>query len=256
MIELQKNERASLQSLCVGKSDVELFSCIEGKTGQVWANSKENPTLAVILVADFCFLLGHSEKLQDGDYIKKLYDNIRRKIIVPDSQFWIDVIAKYFPNNHRKFSRYSIKTEPKVFNKAKLNSYVRAIESKFNIVNIDKTNYNKVLADDFMADCCSNYSSLEDFTENGLGYLIIYEDEIISAASSYGYCKGSIEITIGTKEEYRQKGLALACASKLILNCLDRGIYPRWDAANLESVALAEKLGYHFDKEYIVYSIF
>ncbi|MBK1809116.1 GNAT family N-acetyltransferase [Clostridium sp. YIM B02505] len=53
----------------------------------------------------------------------------------------------------------------------------------------------------------------------------------------------------------KQGGLALACASKLILDCLERVIYPRWDAANLESVALAEKLGYHFDKEYIVYSI-
>jgi hypothetical protein len=32
-------------------------------------------------------------------------------------------------------------------------------------------------------------------------------------------------------------------------------ISPRWDAANMESVALAEKLGYHFDKEYQAYSI-
>lgn len=36
---------------------------------------------------------------------------------------------------------------------------------------------------------------------------------------------------------------------------MERNIYPRWDAANLESVAIAEKLGYHFDKEYEVYSI-
>lgn len=256
MIELLKNERAPLQNLCLGKSDVELFSCIEGNAGQVWVNNKENPTLAIILIADFCFLLGHSEKLEDGDYIIKIYDNIKRKIIVPDSSFWIKVIETYFPDNHRTFSRYSIKTEPEVFNKDNLNSYIKAIESKFDIVNIDKTNYKKVLADDFMADCCSNYSSLDDFTKNGLGYLIIHDDEIISAASSYGYCIGSIEITIGTKEDYRQKGLALACASKLILDCLARGIYPHWDAANLESVALAEKLGYHFNKEYIVYSLF
>jgi hypothetical protein len=157
MIELKKNESTCLQRLCEDKFDIGLFSCIEGNTGQAWSNSKENPTLAVILVADFCFLLGHSEKLENAAYIKELYANIKRKILVPDSQFWVDVIEEYFPNNHRKFSRYSIKTEPKIFDKIKLNIYVNAIESKFNIVKIDKTNYNKVLADDFMADCCSNF---------------------------------------------------------------------------------------------------
>jgi RimJ/RimL family protein N-acetyltransferase len=41
----------------------------------------------------------------------------------------------------------------------------------------------------------------------------------------------------------------------LIMECLDRGLYPSWDAANKGSVALAEKLGYHFEKEYVTYEI-
>ncbi|OPJ64374.1 GNAT acetyltransferase [Clostridium oryzae] len=106
-----------------------------------------------------------------------------------------------------------------------------------------------------MADCCSNFASLEEFLEHGIGYVIVHNGEIISGASSYSYCEGSIEITIGTKKEFRRKGLALAVASKLIVECMERNIYPAWDAANLESVALAEKLGYHFDKAYEVYSI-
>ena len=35
----------------------------------------------------------------------------------------------------------------------------------------------------------------------------------------------------------------LCCASALILHCLDRGLYPSWDAATPISVALAERLG-------------
>jgi predicted GNAT family acetyltransferase len=58
---------------------------------------------------------------------------------------------------------------------------------------------------------------------------------------------------IDTKPEYRQKGLATACASKLILTALERGLYPSWDAFDLRSVALAEKLGYHVDRPYIIY---
>ncbi len=45
------------------------------------------------------------------------------------------------------------------------------------------------------------------------------------------------------------------CA-KLILECMDRGLYPSWDAHDMRSVALAEKLGYHLDKEYVTYIIY
>ena len=56
-------------------------------------------------------------------------------------------------------------------------------------------------------------------------------------------------------EEERRKGLASITCSKLILSCLDDGLYPSWDAANMESVKLAEKLGYEFSHEYSVYCV-
>ena len=42
----------------------------------------------------------------------------------------------------------------------------------------------------------------------------------------------------------------------LILECLDRGLYPSWDAQNLDSLSLAKKLGYEFSHEYPAYEIF
>ncbi|WP_307720455.1 GNAT family N-acetyltransferase [Clostridium tagluense] len=41
----------------------------------------------------------------------------------------------------------------------------------------------------------------------------------------------------------------------MILDCLHRGKYPSYDAANLESVALAQKLGYVLDEPYDTYYI-
>ena len=79
--------------------------------------------------------------------------------------------------------------------------------------------------------------------------------KLVCGASSYTVYNKGIEIEIDTKEGYRRKGLALVCASKIILECLSRELYPSWDAANRESVALAEKLGYHFDNEYVTYAI-
>lgn len=49
---------------------------------------------------------------------------------------------------------------------------------------------------------------------------------------------------------YRQRGLAYVCAAKLILECLERDLYPSWDAKTKISVALAEKLGYHYSHTY------
>ena len=81
------------------------------------------------------------------------------------------------------------------------------------------------------------------------------EGEPVSGASSYSSYAGGIEIEVDTREDCRRKGLAYICAAKLILECLERGWYPSWDAQNKESVALAEKLGYHFDYEYVAYEL-
>ncbi len=62
-------------------------------------------------------------------------------------------------------------------------------------------------------------------------------------------------IEIDTRDDHRRKGLAYACGARLILECLEKGLYPSWDAQNKWSVALAQKLGYHFSHEYIAYEV-
>lgn len=71
----------------------------------------------------------------------------------------------------------------------------------------------------------------------------------------YSSYRGGIEVEIDTREDHRRKGLAYICGAGLILECVSRGLYPSWDAQNLWSVALAEKLGYHFDHAYTAYEI-
>lgn len=255
MLELLKEERKCLEKFLQDKIEVPLWSCIEGKMGRAWVDKKENPEIAIVVVADFCYLLGRPTSNKVEYKIEELLEKCKEKVIITDDSSWVSIIESLYPNHLKRFNRYSIKNELGVFRKSILNSYIDAIGSEFNINKIDESLYFKVIEDDFMADCCSNYSSLEDFLKNGIGYAVVHNGEIISAASSYSYCDGNIEVTIGTKGEYRRKGLALAVASRLILDCMEQNIYPRWDAANLESVSLAEKLGYHFDNEYEVYSI-
>lgn len=77
----------------------------------------------------------------------------------------------------------------------------------------------------------------------------------VSGASSYSSYWEGIEVEVDTREEYRRRGLAYVCAAKLILECRNRKLYLSWDAHNMQSVALAEKLGYHYDHEYTAFSV-
>lgn len=63
-----------------------------------------------------------------------------------------------------------------------------------------------------------------------------------------------IAFTVGLESE-RRKHLATIACSALILNCLEEGLYPSWDAQNINSIHLAEKLGYEFNHEYVAYEV-
>ena len=78
---------------------------------------------------------------------------------------------------------------------------------------------------------------------------------IVSGASSYTRYREGIEIEVDTVESERRKNLALIVCSALILRCLKEGLYPSWDAQNMGSVHLAEKLGYEFDHTYVAYEV-
>ena len=85
--------------------------------------------------------------------------------------------------------------------------------------------------------------------------VIMKDDRIVAGASSYTRYREGIEIEVDTVESERRKQLATIVCSALILACLDEGLYPSWDAQNINSVHLAEKLGYEFAHEYIVYEV-
>ena len=107
------------------------------------------------------------------------------------------------------------------------------------------------MASEWAADLCENFDSADSFLKHGLGFVVLKNGEIVSGASSYTFYREGIEVEVDTREDERRRGLALACAAKLILECLNKNLYPSWDAHNRGSLALAKKLGYRFDREYM-----
>lgn len=255
MIKIKDSERINLSELCsYRKDDNTLQWFLEGNPySEAWVDDVENPTEAIIIAADFCYLLGEVRHLDEIEQI--LVENARHKIIIPCDVLWNTYLNEFLSKKVCCYSRYAIKYEQDGFDKDNLEELITKIDSVYEIKKIDENIYNEVLGIDWAADGCCFFRSSEDFKENGLGYVVLKEGQLVCIASSYTTYKNTIEITIGTLEEYRRQGLAAACAATLMLECLKRDIYPNWEASNLNSVALAEKLGYHFDKAFDVYSL-
>ena len=98
-----------------------------------------------------------------------------------------------------------------------------------------------------------NYSCWAAFQAEGSGAVMYHGGEIVAAASSFLSLNGEVEMDISTKEAFRRKKLATACAARMLQDCMERGITVHWDAQNDVSRHLAEKFGFRTEKEYSVY---
>lgn len=159
-----------------------------------------------------------------------------------------------FGERQEKTKRYSVRKD-NVFDKEKLQRYVNELPKGYVLKQIDEELYSKALREEWSKDFCTAFADYKQFAENGVGVVAIFGEELVAGAYSYTFYRGGIEIEIDTKEPHRCKGLATACGAALILECLRRGKYPSWDAIDLQSVALAEKLGYSINKPYTTYFV-
>ena len=125
----------------------------------------------------------------------------------------------------------------------------------YELKEIDAEIYDMCMKNPVTVDFVSSFESKEKYLRDGIGMVIVKNGEIVSGASSYTRYREGIEIEVDTAEPERRKNLALIVCSALILRCLEEGLYPSWDAHNMGSVRLAEKLGYEFDYEYVAYEV-
>lgn len=266
--ELKDTEKAA--PLFEGWQESMIWSCLQKVMGKIYTDSPEHPASAMALVADFCFFAGKPDAelvrywsglcMADAacDKTEQRTHNdsaVCRIIMVPRSRAWGELIESCYKDNAKRSVRYAIKKELDIFDREKLQAAVSALPEGFSLKMIDETLYLQCLEDPWCRDWVSNYADYAMYQKYGLGAAILKDGELVSGASSYTSYRGGIEIQIDTREAYRRKGLAFTCGAKLILECLERGWYPSWDAQNLWSVALAEKLGYHFEHKYTAYEV-
>ena len=237
-----------------GWEETLIWSCLQGVMGKIYADDHANPAAAMAVLGDFTFFAGkpnielvsHKPECCIQDFM----------IMVPQNEAWKNVILDFYGNKAKLVSRYAIKKEPAVFDKAALEKAVSSLPGEYEIRMMDEPLYQMCKTESWSADLVSQFPCYEMYHRLGLGAVILKNQTIVSGASSYSRYRDGIEIEIDTQKEYRRKGLAYACGAKLILECLKRDLYPSWDAQNLWSVSLAEKLGYHYSHSYEAIEIY
>ncbi len=239
--------------LFAGWQETMIWSCQQGVMGTIYADALEKPASAMALLGDFCFFAGKPGK----ELV--LYESGRSGrefvIMVPQNEEWAKLIEVCYGEHAKKVIRYAIKKEPDIFDQKALKDMVSKLPDGYILMLMDESLFRKCKEIKWCRDWVSQYDTFDKYQKHGLGAVIMKDGEIISGASSYSGYRGGIEVQIDTREDFRRKGLASICGAKLLLECLKRGWYPSWDAQNRQSVALAEKLGYHFEKEYIAYEV-
>ncbi len=236
-----------------GWEETLIWSCLQGTMGEIYVDDAVFARSAMAILGDFAFFAGKPDR--ELVMFKPEWCRQEFIIMVPQNAGWAEEIVCCYGENARKVSRYAIKKEPDVFDRDKLRLAAGLLPNGYECRLIDEDIYNACKASDWAGDLVSQYKDYETYRRLGLGAAILKDGEVVSGASSYSSYAGGIEIEIDTKEPYRRRGLAYACGARLISECLDRNLYPSWDAQNLWSVALAEKLGYHYSHTYEAYEI-
>lgn len=233
--------------LFAGWQETFIYSCLQNVMGKIYVTDSVRPASAFAFVGCFGFFAGKPEK----ELVVNKPDGF--VIMVPQNKEWSALIEECYPTAKRVL-RYATKKGTK-FDEEKLHKEISRLPSEYELRKIDSLIYDKCLENPITADFVSAFESKEQYLKIGKGMVIIKDGTIVAGASSYTRYNEGIEIEVDTVESERRKHLATIACSALILGCLKEGLYPSWDAHNMNSVHLAEKLGYEFAHEYVAYEV-
>ncbi len=225
---------------------------IEGKMGQVLVDDVDDPRTAILAIPEFkvFFFGGDANNASAQEYIKELPNFAT---ISFGSEGWPEQFKAIHPEKWIVMPRFAFSSDSLDI------EYIKDLKDQlleeYRIEKIDLALAERIRSEktEVTAEQLFGFDSSEDFMERGLGYCIFSGEEIVSVGAAGAACKKGIEIQINTAKKHRGNGLATVVGAALIIDCLEQGIDPNWDAATEISAGLAKKLGYTPKGEYLVY---
>ncbi len=153
------------------------------------------------------------------------------------------------------FTRYSFKDKAN-FQVKFLNDLVTHLEEGYNIVLIDNHIYNCFSTEEWSQDLQGDFESYQDFVlKGGFGFVILKNNELIAGISSGLVYRGAVEVEVATRPNEQGNGFAKKLGAAMILESLNRDMFPLWDAHNEASKKVAEFLGYELIGPYVAFEL-
>lgn len=231
-----------------GWDETLIWSCLDGTMGKLYCSDDGKAAMAE--VADFAFFAGVPDKRLLAHPFSRNF-----MLLVPKSEEWSAAIEEFFGDTVCKVTRYATLKTNEGFDLPKLRSIAANPPEGCTLREIDEEIFHLSKKTPWMHDWTDQFADYDHYRRLGLGVVLIHSGEIVSGASTYTRYSRGIEIQIDTHKDHRGRGYASVTGASLMLMALDQGLYPSWDAANLTSLRLAEKLGYRFSHAYPAYAL-
>lgn len=268
--ELKKSEFHKCKNLLYEQGQLEAKAVVEGvNPGRIFVDDIDSPTSGLIWLGnnDGFFFVGNERNKGFNTELNNFIDTV----IAPDAKkvglTWFEGIG-----NHNKWNE----TIKKVFENRNLGSWKQRVytlqksdykcnfelivEEGYNIVKINASLYennNKSIRNiEFLhTKILEFWSSPKRFFNEGIGYCVLYKNEVVSVCFS-GFVVDNVHcIDIETLKEHQGKKLAQKVALTFVEDCLDNNLIPYWDCmdSNKPSIAVAENIGFRNVFNYVGY---
>lgn len=242
---------AAALSLFDGWEETIVWAALDGTMGDIYAD--ENLTAACAVLGDFAFFAAAPEA--DTDVLQALLADLQARtdhallLVARDEALFAR--CKALVGEAVTGVRYATCKTAGTFDRSVLRRFAAALPAGYTLSRMTPEIWAQIQEiGGWTRDFISNFADYDAFLAQAAGVFALHDGRLVCGASSYSAFDGGIEIEIATHESHRRRYLARTCAAQLLLDCLERGLYPSWDAANLESLHLAQRLGYRFSHVY------
>lgn len=268
IVELKKNEFYKCKNLVNENGQVEVKAVIKGvNPARIFVDDRVSPRSGLIWLGnnDGFLFIGDSE---NDRFNSKIRDFFVQEII-PEAKIegleWFEGIGnhpKWNPTIEKIFENHPLDTwNQKVYQLQQENymgKNVPELKHGYSVMKIHEAlnQQNHFQNIEFLhSKLLLFWSSLEDFKQSGIGYCVVYQNNIVSVCFS-GFVADNVHcIDIETLKDHRGEKLAQYLAHCFVKECMEKGKIPYWDCmeGNKSSVAIAENLGFNNVFNYVGY---
>ncbi|SDQ56819.1 GNAT family N-acetyltransferase [Virgibacillus salinus] len=270
--ELKKSEFYKCKELLYEQGHIEPKAIIEGKnSGRIFVDDIISPTSGFIwLGSNNGFIFIGNEENEGFNFELKNFINTVIKLdvrkvgltsfeAIGNHSKWNKTIKKVFGENLISYNQRVYELQKDDYRKQN----VPIIEQGYEVIKITKTileNRDYLVYEniEFLhSKVLEFWTSFERFLNYGIGYCVVYENEIVSVCFS-GVVAGNVHgIDIETLKHHQGKKLAQKVAHTFVKDCIENNNTPYWDCmeVNKPSVSVVENIGFKNKFNYIWYSI-